>query len=222
MISSFIRLLGLCGTLLLPKPLYFYVGEPICRSLTGIVAYGTIHWVFGGFGIALMRWLVIKRPSMVKLGEMTSAFMVSIAMNGFSVLIGHIRITTPHPKYDLNSLCLARSMDFTKTYFEYTSDLYKIQDTKSIFLLVVGFIVAEFALYVSICMFLIRSDRRIASYLSNHAIRRRKRKNVITLVGSMINFAFEVTWLSMPTWILPLLARVCKTIDSFINLDQDL
>ena len=212
MISSFIRVLGLCGTLLLPKPLYFYLGEPICRSLTGIVAYGTIHWVFGGFGIALMRWLVIKRPSMVKFGEMTTAFMVSMAMTGFSVLIGHIRLTTPHPKYDLNALCLARSMDFTNTYFEYTSsDLYKIQDTKSIFLLVVGLIVAEFALYVSICMFLIRNDRSIASYLSNHAIRRRKRRNVITLVGSMINFAFEVTWLSMPTWILPLLARVCKT-----------
>ena len=89
--------------------------------------------------------------------------------------------------------------------------LWPVQNSRHKILLVVGFIVAEFALYVSICMFLIRSDRRIASYLSNHAIKGRKRRNVITLVGSMINFAFEVTLLSMPTWILPLLARVCKT-----------
>ena len=60
-------------------PLHLYTGEYFCRLVNFISVLGLVQSFSGGVGIALMRLLFIRFPSKVRLGQLSTSLVISIA-----------------------------------------------------------------------------------------------------------------------------------------------
>ena len=131
---------------------------------------------FGGVAIALMRCITIRHTHIVaKLGEFK--IMVAILVLWQSLLIGN------------TYLMAVNSMD------EYKNRCYNKEESSisfppaPIFVLACG---TEFAIYISICQYIYKSDIEIKQFISPESYGRRKRRNAFNVFGYIIYFLLEL------------------------------
>ena len=74
-------LLVAAASTLLPNPIDIYMGEEFCIFVNMINVFGMAYGIFGGTGIALMRFVLIKCPSKVtgKIGKRRFAQLICLA-----------------------------------------------------------------------------------------------------------------------------------------------
>ena len=98
-------LLVAAASTLLPHPIDIYMGEEFCIFVNLISVFGITYGIFGGTGIALMRFVFIKCPSKVtgKIGkrEICPTYLFGNNYNDFSIslrmdqLVNHARRQKP-------------------------------------------------------------------------------------------------------------------------------
>ena len=188
----------ICGSsLVLDEPLNKQIGEPACRLVISLVILGILHWFIGGLGVAVIRWLIIKRSTKFKMDEQTLAIIISLTALVLSATFTCAVLNTQRQSFDPMNVCMGRSEDFSIILFDYSHKTSLFYDSISLTilrLLVFLMVVTELGLYLSIWNHLRENDKAIARYLHKDVIKLRKRKNVINLYVSIISFVFEVVW----------------------------
>ena len=173
----------ICGSsLVLNEPVYQHIGEPSCRIFTGLFVLGIVHWWTGGLGMALLRWLVIKYSTKLKIRERTLAVLISLTTLAFSVRSSYVVMNTQRRNFDPMNLCLGRSEDFAIVLFDYSLETSLLYGSHMLTILrIVAFLMffAEVGLYASIWHYLKENDKAIAPYLNKDVVNHRKRKNII-------------------------------------------
>ena len=161
------------------------------------MAYG----IYGGTGIALMRFIFIKGPSKIneKIGKRNCAKLISLVTlvmttGSLCVWINWSRMQDKENQ----SVCLPllNSKGSNATSHQQTSSLLQKLIVMGV-LILIGSISAELSMYVSIYKFLISNDKKMKLVLPKTAVTKRVRRNVISLTGHAVNFAAETLWLAI-------------------------
>ena len=81
MVGSCTGLLIVGTSTFLSKPIHDYTGEEFCMIVNSISVFGITYGIYGGTGIALMRFIFIKGPSKIneKIGKRNCAKLISLA-----------------------------------------------------------------------------------------------------------------------------------------------
>ena len=131
---------------------------------------------FGGCAIALMRYIAIKYPHIIaKWSEVK--IMLAVLFSWQTALIGN------------TYLMAVNSLD------EYKSRCYNKKESSisfppgPIFLFACG---TEFAIYISICQYIYKSDIEVRQLISIESFRMRKRKNAVNVFGYIVHFLLEL------------------------------
>ena len=66
----------------LPQAPYFYTGETFCQLTQWVAVTGRVHYIIGGFGIALMRALFVRYPNRLCFGQNATAGVISATTLG--------------------------------------------------------------------------------------------------------------------------------------------
>ena len=191
-------LLVAAASTLLPNPIDIYMGEEFCIFVNMINVFGMAYGIFGGTGIALMRFVLIKCPSKVtgKIGKRRFAQLICLATIIMTSVSLYVWINWSFMQDKENrSLCLPllNSKGSGAAQHQNTSGLWQKLLTVGA-LIGIGSISAELSMYVLVYKFLIANDRSMKLVLPSTAVSKRVRKNVISLTGHAINFAAETLW----------------------------
>ena len=185
-------------TIALEDPVHTYTGNSFCYTIYFVISLGVIHGLIGGIGIAVMRILFIKFPSRVSLGKNSTALLISWATMMTSIGVSYLWVVSPKVTIDIPSICMGRSADLQRTLFYYSSDKWIYEKRILSFGLVglgIMFVLAELGIYVSIYQYLIRHDKTMELVLSQDLVKKRQKKNVITLAGHSLAFVLETSFL---------------------------
>ena len=203
MLSSFIFLLTVGGSIFLKQPINKYIGAPFCTYAANIHLFGIVHWFNGGLGTALLRWLFIKHSTKIHIEEMNIAVLISMTSLALSVVHGYNSSTVYHYHHNDRGagICLSRPKEYHRIlndYFGNASDDQIPWIVEALFFPPAPHILAtlaQFGLYASICLHLRVNDSAVAPYLNKETMKKRKRRNIITLAGSIQCFATKLLWM---------------------------
>ena len=95
-------------------PLHLYTGEYFCRLVNFISVVGLVQSFSGGVGIALMRLLFIRFPSKVRLGQLSTSLVISIAT--LVTTVG-IRCNGHYFLFDVDILLVRSELKFSSPLF---------------------------------------------------------------------------------------------------------
>ena len=186
-------------TITLEDPVHIYTGNLFCHTIYFVISLGVIHGLIGGFGIAVMRILFIKFPSRVSLGKKSTALLISWATMMTSIGVSYLWVVSPKVTIDIPSICMGRSADLQRTLFYYSSDKYWIYEKRILSFGLLGFgimfVLAELGIYASIYQYLFHHDKTMELVLSQDLVKKRQKKNVITLAGHSLAFVLETSFL---------------------------
>ena len=193
----------------LPQAPYFYTGETFCQLTQWVAVTGRVHYIMGGFGIALMRALFVRYPNSLCFGQNATAAVISATTLGSTAFFTYIYVTAPKRAQDLVDLCKGDSEDFREVIFHYSSDKSILYEGRVATYLEMALgillVLSELAFYILIYQFLMNHDRSMSVLLSENVIKSRMRKNVITLAGHTMSFVVQALWVLV--WLLRILRK---------------
>ena len=198
MVGSCTGLLIVGTSTFLSKPIHNYTGKEFCMIVNSISVFGITYGIYGGTGIALMRFIFIKGPSKIneKIGKRNCAKLISLVTLVMTIGSLYVWIKWSRTQDKENqSVCLPllNSKGSNATSNHKASSLWQKLIVVGV-LILIGSISAELSMYVSIYKFLISNDKKMKLVLPTTAVSKRVRRNVISLTGHAVNFAAETLW----------------------------
>ena len=131
---------------------------------------------FGGIAIAAMRWIAIRYTQvMAKWGELKIMFAILISWQ--VALIGHTYLMTVNS----HDIYIGRCYQKGESSISYNPGP-----------VVLVACMVEFAIYLSICQHVYKSDIGVRQFISSESYGRRRRKNAFNLFGYTIHFLIEL------------------------------
>lgn len=164
-------------------------GETFCLFVQAFATVGILHGFVGGVGIALVRLLYIRYPT--KLPLRISALVITAISLSITAVGSYYFVVIPTPSQNLASVCQGRPKAFDEILFHASSSDNSNRSWPLLALVGIILVLSELAMYTSICVYLVQHNRMMTLVLASDTIKERNRKNVIDLMGHMINFAFE-------------------------------
>ena len=197
MVGNTCWLLLVSVTMILEEPVSLYTGASFCHNIYFLVSLGVAHGFTGGLGIAVMRIIFIIFQDRVPFRKREIALLISLTSLAASAGIAHTWVTAPKLAPDLPSFCLGRSADLHTTLFYYSSKHSWTCMNRAKGLLATGvlLVTAELGIYISIYHFLIKHDIMMRMVLSENAVQKRIKRNVVSLAGHSVGFALETAFL---------------------------
>ena len=189
------------GSMVLKDPVYIYIGESMCHIAHYFSVLGIVHFFGGGFGIALMRFLLVQFSGKVHLRQRKIAVVISLGTLIVSCIVSYIWVNSPKRVSDETTVCLGRSNEFSHILFLYASDqsIQHEEELNILMILIFGIIVIllELAFYGFLCKFLLRHEKMMRLVLPENVIRGRMKKTVTMFIGHLISFALQLFWIFM-------------------------
>ena len=192
-------ILGYVAAMSVEGPLYLYTGKSFCNTVDFLNSLAFVQNWWGGFGIAFMRAILIRCPSIILRREKLVAFFLGIAslMATFgSNTLWYIIYTPTYP--DFRPICLGRPLD--DPFLHYNAQNALSVDEFRLVISILTFVtctilILEITLYFSIFKFLIEHDKMVRLVLSESAIKKRKKRNAVDLFGHAMIFVVDCCWL---------------------------
>ena len=141
--------------------------------------FGWNYPFYGGFGIALLRLLFIKFPMTIH--DLRPNFLMGLMVfscNATCVLTTYLYISNLSKQVALFAECLEPSQNSKEA---------RILITTVIFITAMLVVLSEFVIYVMACWSVYKSDLNMVNALSNQVIKKRIRRNAISLLGKLLN-----------------------------------